>query len=102
MTNDYVSGIYEVYEYEQTYYIKIYEEESCQTLTTLSSPRIVTICRTREKYNATSGQTSTTVSYYNITVPAGVSSYCFETVSNKENYQMSNPAPEYDVTTISL
>lgn len=98
---DEVSGLYETYETEVTYTIKIYQDKACTTPTSLTYPRSVTIYKHHVYYNPDTNRMHDNVTTTNVTLSAGTSTYLVDRVRNIEKYTMSNP-DVYDVTTYSV
>ena len=98
---DEVSGLYETYETEVTYTIKIYQDKACTTPTSLTYPRSVTIYKHHVYYNPDTNRMHDNVTTTNVTLSAGTSTYLVDRVRNIEKYTMSNP-DVCDVTTYSV
>lgn len=98
---DEINGIYETYETEIIYTLKIYADKACTTPTSLTYPRNVTIYKDHAFYDDNLGRIRNVMTTTNVTLPAGTSSYAVGYVRNTEQYTMSN-AVVYDVTTYSV
>ena len=98
---DEINGIYETYETEIIYTLKIYADKACTTPTSLTYPRNVTVYKDHAFYDDNLGRIRNVVTTTNVTLPAGTSSYAVGYVRNTEQYTMSN-AVVYDVTTYSV
>lgn len=100
ITNE-INGLYETYETEVTYTIKIYEDKACTIPASLTYPRSVTIYKHHVYYNPNTNRMHDNVTTTNVTLSAGTSTYLVDQVRNIEEYTMSNP-DVYDVTTYSV
>ena len=98
---DEINGQNETFEYVMTYTINIYADKNCTQPIALTYPRPVTIYVNTRIYSPTTNKINETVSSYNITIPAGSTTYTIGSVHNIERYFMSNPI-EYNVTTYSI
>lgn len=98
---DEINGLYETYETEVTYTIKIYEDKACTIPASLTYPRSVTIYKHHVYYNPNTNRMHDNVTTTNVNLSAGTSTYLVDRVRNIEEYTMSNP-DVYDVTTYSV
>ena len=85
----------EIYEVEQTFKIKFYEDEECTRCTSLTYPRNIKI-REYETYCDINHRVYESYGDRIITIPAGTSEYFIETYTHYERYIQSIP---YDVNT---
>lgn len=98
---DEVNGLYEIYETEVTYTIKIYADKACTIPASLTHSRNITIYKHHAYYDPDTNRMYDDAVTTNVTLSAGTSSYMVDKVRNIEKYTMSNP-DVYDVTTYSI
>ncbi|MDE6870790.1 MAG: DUF4377 domain-containing protein [Bacteroidales bacterium] len=98
---DEVNGLTEVYEYTANYVINIYEDRDCKQSAVLKYPRTITVYMSKCIYDTNTNRMKETIDSWNITIPAGQSSYNIGSVHNIQKYLKSNPE-EYDVTSYSI
>ncbi len=99
--DEYVSGMDDYYEYTAYYTINIYSDKTFTQSATLTSPRTISVTRMNSHYNTATGRIVSTQETYDITIPAGVSTFFIGQEHNCEHYYMSNPV-ELDVTTYAI
>lgn len=98
---DEVNGFTEIYEYTADYVINIYEDRDCKQSTVLKYPRTITVYMNKRIYDPNTNRMKETINSWNITIPAGQSSYNIGSVHNIERYFKSDPEV-YDVTLYSI
>ena len=101
ITRDEVSGIYEYYEYYDTYTISFYSNSDFTNHTMITTARPVTVYLENYYYDDRLGRFLTETSVYNVTIPAGCYSYNIANVYSCQNYVMSNIS-DYSIKTLTL
>jgi hypothetical protein len=101
ITRNEVTGIYEYYEYYDTYTIRFYSNSDYTNNVMITTPRPISFYYEDYYYNTNINQFCTESYVYNVTIPAGCYSYNITTLYGCENYVMSDVS-EYSMKSLSL
>ena len=97
-----VSGSVEERVFEDTYTINLYSDRYKQIPYTLTSPKTVKMVTEHEYWNPSTYQLQVDKTTWNFVIPAGVSSYTFDTIENRFYYFNSELAYGYSIKTYEL